>query len=60
MFNTLFCKMNLGKNKLLVWGQMVDRIIDIVEKRGYEIDFSMYAVNITRLRDSNVYGMLGE
>lgn len=38
----------------------MDQIIDIVEKRGYEIDFSMYAVNITRLRNSNVYGILGE
>ena len=41
-------------------GKMADQIIDIIKKKGYEIDFTKYEVNITELAHYSVYATSDE
>lgn len=41
-------------------GKMANQIIDIIKKKGYEIDFTKYAVNITELAHYSVYATSDE
>lgn len=41
-------------------GKMVGQIMDVIEKKGYEIDFSKYNVNITNLQCYNVCSTIDE
>lgn len=41
-------------------GKMANQIIDIIKKKGYEIDFTKYEVNITELAHYSVYATSDE
>ena len=60
--NNIFPKSSLPESyeQATCMGKMANQIIDIIKKKGYEIDFTKYEVNITELAHYSVYATSDE